>query len=124
MTIAVAREIADEFDASLTPTLLKIVAMSRYPLVVVCHDRTGRRWFRRPDNVQGWWFPRKDLDKDSFAHAILFDGAADDTIAHRMEADTWFDFKGADRSDVQEQSIRWGEDKVLTLLTLPDRAIG
>lgn len=123
MTMSAAREVAAEFDASLAATLLKIVATSRYPLIVVCHDAMGRKWFGRPDAVHNWWFPRRDLDRDAFAHAILFEGAADDTIPHRMDADAWFDFNGADQYEIQEQSIRWGEGRVLTLLSLPDRAI-
>jgi Zn-dependent peptidase ImmA (M78 family) len=124
MTFAAASEIANEFDASLTATLLKIILTCRYPLTVVCHHKSGRRWFRRPDNVSSWWFPRRDLDKESFAHAILFDSAVDDTFVHRIPADAWFEFKGADRSEVTEQSIRWRDGCVLTILTLPDRAVG
>lgn len=124
VSFAKAREIADEFGVSLAATLIKIVSTNLFPLVVICHDKGGRKWFRRPDNVANWWFPRRDLDRDSFAHAILNEGAPDDTVPHLLDADAWFDFRGADREQVHEQSIRWGEKHVLTLLTLPERAVG
>jgi hypothetical protein len=116
--------LADEFDVSLTALLLKVVSTERYPLIVVCHGRDGRRWFRRPDKVGGWWFPQRQLDKQSFAHAVLLEGASDDMAAHRIPADAWFDFKGADRYDAMEQSIRYRDGQVLTLLTLTEKSFG
>jgi hypothetical protein len=41
------RELASDFQASLTATFLKIVTVDLFPIVIVCHDKTRRRWFRR-----------------------------------------------------------------------------
>lgn len=123
ITVAMASEIAGVFDVSLTAMLLKIVSSDRFPMIVVCHDRSGRKWFRRSDKIHGWWFPEATLDRDTFAHSILFGDAADDAIPHRMPADAWFSFKGADRHEVMEQSFRLPGEQVLTVLTLPDASI-
>ena len=54
-----AREIAEEFNASMSATLLKILNEDRFPILVVCHGKDRRHWFRRANMVPQWWFPRK-----------------------------------------------------------------
>lgn len=122
VTVAAASEIAGIFDVSLTAMLLKMVGSNRFPMIVVCHHKSGRKWFRRADRVHGWWFPEPTLDRDTYAHPILFGDAPDDANTHRMPADAWFSFKGADRHEVMEQSFRLPGEQVLTVLTLPDAA--
>ena len=50
-------------------------------------------------------------------------GAAEENFPRKMPADAWFDFKGCDRSLVEEQSFLLPNDEVLTVLKLPDEAI-
>ena len=47
LTLVVARELADQFAASLTATLFKITLLNRFPIVIVCHNKTKRCWFER-----------------------------------------------------------------------------
>jgi hypothetical protein len=54
---------------------------------------------------------------------MLFNGAAEQNFPRKMPADAWFDFKGADRYDVEEQSFLLPDDEILTILKLPDEAI-
>ena len=123
-TLAHFREIADEFRVSDTATLLKAVDSDQFPIVVVCHNKERRRWFRRAPMIPGWWFPREDLDHESFAFDVLFAGASESSYPQKVGADAWFDFRGVDRFEVQEQSFRLPNDEVLTLLILPDEALG
>jgi hypothetical protein len=92
-------------------------------MVVVCHDKTERHWFKRSDMVQPWWFPSKALDRQTFAADMLFNGAAEQNFPRKMPADAWFDFKGCDRFEVEEQSFLLPNDEVMTVLKLPDEAI-
>jgi Zn-dependent peptidase ImmA (M78 family) len=46
-SLPLVREIADEFNASLTATLLKLVQNNLFPIVLVCHTKSRRRWFRK-----------------------------------------------------------------------------
>jgi hypothetical protein len=85
----VAREVADEFQASLTATLINLVKLDILPIVIVCHNRQRRRWFRRANMVPGWWFPREDLDAESFAFGMLFGGVGED----RSSSATWDDMR-------------------------------
>jgi Zn-dependent peptidase ImmA (M78 family) len=113
------RTIADEFGASLTATLLKIVDQNAFPLVLVCHGLKGRRWFRRASMVPTWWFPQQDLDAQSFAFDMLHANAAEQSYPRKIGAGAWFDFNNADRFVIQEQSFSLPNSELLTVLTIP-----
>lgn len=123
-TLAAVREIADEFEASDTATLLKIIDLDQFPILAVCHNKERRRWFRRAPMIPGWWFPRNELDHESFAFEMLFGGAGESAYPRKIGADAWFEFRGVDRFEVQEQSFLLPNEEVLTLLTLPEEALG
>ena len=122
-TLAAAREIADEYSASLTATLFKITVLNRFPIVIACYDRTRRRWFERAPMIQPWRFPANALLRATFAAAMLFDGTAEENFPRKMPADAWFSFKRCDRFEVEEQSFRLPDDEILTILKLPDEAV-
>jgi len=46
-TLAAARELAEEFSASLTATLVKMTALNRFPMVIVCNIKTTRPGYRK-----------------------------------------------------------------------------
>jgi Zn-dependent peptidase ImmA (M78 family) len=123
-TLAALREIAAEFSASDTATLLKLVDSNQFPIIAVCHSKERRRWFHRATMIPGWWFPRDQLDQDSFAFDLLFKGATEAAYPKKVGADAWFDFRGVDRFEMQEQSFLLPSNEVLTLLILPDKALG
>jgi hypothetical protein len=122
-SLALVREVSDEFEASLTATYLKLVASDLFPLVVVCHGLMGRRWFRAAPSLPGWWFPRPDLDSDSFAFDMVFKSAPEKSYPGKIGAGAWFEFRNCDRFEIQEQSFRLPNNEVLTVLTLPGNAI-
>jgi Zn-dependent peptidase ImmA (M78 family) len=43
-TLAAAREIADEYSASLTATLFKMTVLNRFPIVIACWRSLTRAW--------------------------------------------------------------------------------
>jgi Zn-dependent peptidase ImmA (M78 family) len=122
-TLTAARELAEEFCASLTATLLKVTLSNQFPMAIVCHNKLKRRWFERAPMIQPWWFPMKELDRQTFAADMLFNGAAEQNFPRKMPADAWFDFKGADRLEVEEQSFMLPDEEILTVLKLPDAAV-
>jgi Zn-dependent peptidase ImmA (M78 family) len=124
MTLALVRDLREEFQASLTATLLKLVKSNRYPIMIVCHGQQGRSWFQRADMIPSWWFPRDDLDAESFAFQLLFKGIDENLFPRKIGADAWFGFRNADRYELQEQSFRLPNDEVLTLLTIPAEGLG
>jgi Zn-dependent peptidase ImmA (M78 family) len=124
LTLALVRELREEFQASLTATLLKLVKSNRFPIIAVCHGQQGRHWFQRADMVPGWWFPSDELNAESFAFELLFKGIDENSFPRKIGADAWFGFRNADRYELQEQSFRLPNDEVLTLLTIPAEGLG
>jgi Zn-dependent peptidase ImmA (M78 family) len=124
VTLAVARELGGEFGASLTATLIKTVLSNCFPLVIVCHAKTRRRWFKRADMVPEWWYPADQLDRATFAADMLFNGAAEQNWPRKMGADAWFNFRNCDRFEVEEQSFMLPGHEVLTVLTVPANGLG
>jgi Zn-dependent peptidase ImmA (M78 family) len=120
LNLKTARELADRFKASLSATLSKLVAVDRFPIVIVRHGQGGRTWFARSQHLPGYWFPRLDLDPESSAFDLLFKGGKEDTFPRKIGADAWFDFRGADRHEVQEQSFSLPNNEIMTLLIVPD----
>ena len=123
VTLAHAREIAHEFQASTTATLIRILNEDQFPIVLVCHGKQKRHWFRRATMIPEWWFLRDDLDPDLFAFGILHGGAPEDGFPRKNGAGAWFDFKNVDRFELFEQSFRLPGDEVLTVLTLPEEGL-
>jgi hypothetical protein len=51
LTLAAARELADEFCTNLTATLFKMTVL----MTIVCHNKERRRWFEQSKMIQPWW---------------------------------------------------------------------
>lgn len=119
-TLAAIRGLADRFDASLTATAIKVMEAGRFPMMLVCHDRAGRRWFDASPSVKGKWFPQAELDNESCAFAMLFGNVAEEAFPRMIGADAWFDRPGADRFEILEQSFGLPKDQVATVLTFVD----
>jgi Zn-dependent peptidase ImmA (M78 family) len=124
VTLSHAREIADEFRASMTATLIKILNEDRFPILLVCHGKDKRRWFRRANMIPEWWFPRDDLDADSFAFEILHNSASEDIFPRKNGAGAWFEFRNVDKYELHEQSFPLPNNEVLTILTIPEEGLG
>jgi Zn-dependent peptidase ImmA (M78 family) len=116
-------EIADEFQASRTATLLKAVGCRRHPIIVACYGRDGLIWFRRSDLVATWWRLRSDLNPETFAGQALLASAAPEQWPRSMPAEEWFDFRGADRYEVKEQCFMPTHDRVIAVLTIPEEGL-
>ena len=123
LTLAASRELADEFDVSLTATLVKMTALNHFPMVIVCHNRQERVWYKASPMIQQWWRPVRALDDQTFAADMLLRGADEQNFPRKNPADAWFDFKGCDRYEVEEQSFLLPDEEILTVLTLPRQAI-
>lgn len=117
-TFDAIEKLASDFDTSLTATAIKLVEKGPAPSVLICHGRRGREWFRRHPDVPERWFPRDELDPESYAFDVLF-GRNLRTRAVKIGADAWFDRRDAARYEIYEQSVRSGEE-VLTILTIED----
>jgi hypothetical protein len=69
------------------------------------------------------WFPRDELDPESIAFEMLSSGAPESQFPRKIGADAWFDFRDAERFEIQEQSFLLPNEEVLALLILTDEAL-
>ncbi len=117
------KEMADIFKTSLTATLLRMLDSDVYPAsMVVCHSRGGRKWHRTAPKMQIKWFPRDELDTDSFAFELLHNQNLDEqSHPRKIGADAWFDRASATRYEITEQSFQIPGEGIVTILNLhPD----
>lgn len=117
-TLKAVREIGDAFDASMTATVLKMIETDCFPIMLVCHSLKGRVWFRGAPSVPDRWFPRRELDHESFAFTSLFGKRDDKSGPRRIGADAWFDQCDAAEFDVYEETYRVAVDQICTILFL------
>ena len=122
VTFAAVRTIADAFDTSMIATAIRLVDGGYFVGCLVCHGRHGRKWFTRSPGLPDRWFPRADLAAESFAFDVLFGAHEEDKFPRKIGADAWFDRWDAERYDVHEQTIRTGDEEILTLVRIDDDA--
>ena len=63
------------------------------------------------------------IGPQTFAADMLFNGAPERDSSRRMSADAWFDVRGGDDLEVEEQSFLLPNEEILTILMLPDDAV-
>ena len=114
------KELGDIFKTSLSATALRLIHIDHTPAILVAHGPSGRKWFRRSKSVPERWFPKKELERDSFAFDVQFGQAKETTTLRKIGADAWFDRRDADRYEIHEQTIKGYGGTSLTLLVLRD----
>ena len=119
-TFQTVKAIADQFNVSRSSAAIQMIEARHAPALLVCHGQHGRKWFCRSADVPDYWFPQNNLDAASFAFDVLFAGKSDCPSPRKVGADAWFDRHGADRYELREQTIRTGDDEILTLLLIED----
>lgn len=112
--------VAGTFNTSLTATLIRMVTSGLYGnAMMITHGTGGRKWHRSADGIPGYWFPKPDLDRESFAFELLHNAnTQDQSFPRKIGADAWFDNHAAPRYEVTEQSFRVPGEGVITILLL------
>ncbi len=108
--------LSDRFNTSITSTAIRLIEGNIFPSVLVCHNKTKLQWFKRSKDIPKRWFPQKNLSNESSAIDIVCGKAKRDPRPQKVCASAWFDGREADKYEVLEQSIPFGEGRSLTLL--------
>jgi hypothetical protein len=87
---------------------------------MVSHSQQGRPWFRRAPSVPEHWFPKQELDHESYAFSALFGKNEDKGAPRRIGADAWFDRRGAEDFEIHEETFRVAADQICTILFFND----
>ena len=123
-SLAVVRELAARFGTSLTATTIKMMEANHFPMMLVCHGESGRRWFDASSSIDlQKWFPKAELDPESCAFAMLFGRATEERFPRKIGADAWFDRSGAEAFAIAEQSFSLPNREVATILFFTDDAM-
>jgi len=120
LTFEAVGTIANLFNTSVTATAIRLVEGRHSPAVLVCHGSQGRKWFVRSPDVPTRWFPRSDLDAESFASGVLFGNQPGDRFPRKIGADAWFERREAERYEVTEQTVHVADNEILTLVLISD----
>jgi len=118
-TLKVVEVLAEAFKTSRPATAIRLVESDQAPALLICHGQFGRKWFVRSKSVPTKWFPREDLDQESFAFGVQFGSHPEGSTPRKVGADAWFDRREAEQFEIHEQTMRSGGD-TLTLVTIRD----
>jgi Zn-dependent peptidase ImmA (M78 family) len=111
-------ELASQFKASITATAIRVVRMTREPLILVAHNLLGRMW-QWPTITAGRMRVRDDVDARSSAFVSMAGGNKASAV-RKEPANYWFERRHVEQFDVKVQSFRTVEGEILTLLRVLD----
>src|SRR5262245_18253152 len=107
-------ELAGKFKASVTATAIRVMKMTRQPLILVAHNLLGRTW-QWPSITAGTMHVRDDLDSRSSAFVAMAAGSKA-TPARKEPANYWFERRHVAQFELRVQSFRTVEGEFLTLI--------
>jgi hypothetical protein len=111
-------DLASMFKASVTATGIRVMKMTRQPLILVAHNLLGRTW-QWPSITAGRMRIRDDVDSRSSGFISMV-GGNKASVARKEPASYWFDRRHVEQFDLRVQSFRTIEGEVLTLIRLLD----
>ncbi len=119
-TLKNVRGLSEVFDTSVLATAIRYVSSRHSSALLVCHDKSGRRWFIRSPSVPERWFPSSELHSDSSAFQLLFGEGREAPHPQRIGADAWFDRADAEHFEIKEQCFGGADETVFAILTITD----
>jgi hypothetical protein len=119
-TLKAVDTLAEIFKTSRSATAIRLVESDQAPALLICHSKVGKKWFVRSKSVPSKWWPREDLDQESFAFGVQFGDYPEGSAPRKIGADAWFDRRDAERYEVYEQTMRTSGGDTLTLVTVRD----
>lgn len=119
ISFATVRDLASEFQMSLTATAIRLVELGSFPAIVVCNELGRRRWFIPEPDVPKVFRLRSEPGCDTIAYDLLRSKRDVESPAD-VRADGWIDHQDAHRYCLREDSIKIGSDFVLSLLWWKD----
>lgn len=121
MTFATVRDLAKDFQTSLTATAIRLVELGSFPAMLVCYELGKRRWFTRGPDVPQFLWPQSEPGRHTVAYDLIH-GSATTEGPVDVYADGWFEIRNANRYEVREDSRRISDRFVLSLLWWKDES--
>lgn len=109
------RELARDFQVSLTATAIRLIELGSYPAMIVCNEPDRRRWFIRNSDVPDVLWPGDTPGAYTSAYDLLR-GSIKPEGPVSVQADGWINHPQARGYNLLEDSIRMGDEFVLSLI--------
>jgi len=116
VTLAGIIEMANLFSASVTATAIRVMRMTKQPLMLVAHNLYGRMWQWASITAKGLRV-RDDIDTRSSSMVALMSGAKG-SPPRKEAAHYWFDRRHIEQFDVKVEFHRTIEGEGVTLLRI------
>lgn len=117
-TFESVKRLACTFQTSLTAAAIKFVELGELPLLLVCNERSGRKWFTRSPLIPQVLWPVSQPGSGSAASKMLT-GRLTESAPEDVDADDWIEHVDSARYMLVEHSMAMG-DGVLSLLWWKD----
>jgi Zn-dependent peptidase ImmA (M78 family) len=111
-----ASYLAEEFNASLTATSIKLATVSAISVMAICHSQSQREWFFRSSSLSSDIWPVKQVHYDTSAFEMLFTETSKKSSIKTEPASKWLTGPGIFNSTVKVQSAKLPDGTVLSLL--------
>jgi hypothetical protein len=118
VNLDLAQALANDFQASLTASAIKLARRSAAPAVVACHDQSRLRWFQKNLVFPLDLYVRAQLHQDTVAFDMVFGAASGMSRPKREPANRWLNGSGAYRQTVSSQSVKLPDGTALTLIAI------
>lgn len=122
VTFDVAKELADDFRASLTASAIKLMRRSPTPACIVNHDQQKLRWFQKNSKFPSGFYVVRELHQDTAAFEMVFGTGPNMSRPTKEPANRWLSGSDAFRNTVMTQSLKQIDESVLTLIAFDWRA--
>lgn len=114
-------EVARTFSTSLTAAAIRIMRITKDPVILVAHSLYGKRW-QWPSITAAGISIRSDIDARSSA-LYAAAGVGKLTPPKKEPAGYWFDRRHIDQFEVSVQNMRTGEGEALSLVRIVDERL-
>jgi hypothetical protein len=115
VTLQAARELAYKFDTSLAATAIRLVQHGSFPAMVVYLSQGARKWFVAGPDVPSVLSPRERPSKRTVPWDLMQLGYSEPGPS-TVQADGWLTHPDADNYELLEDSVRFRDGSVLSLL--------
>lgn len=115
ITLQSAHSLAAKFQTSLTATAIRLVQHGSFPAMIIYFVSGARKWFVAGPDVPHELFPKQELHQHTLAWDLM-KGNSSRLGPTDVQADAWIQHPRSKWYEVVEDSIRFADESILTML--------